>query len=353
MPVNETPGARTLYRVKIGLILPQGFFNEFEEWPADRAWQRMLAIARLAESLGFDSLWTGEHVLARWGGTSPAFDCFTIGSALAATVPRVGIGFIVLNSTFRNPVLTAKAAATLDAVSGGRLILGLGAGFIEAEAQALGTPFPPLPERLRMLEEHFAIVSHLTSAGRAPLSFEGRYARADGAVSHPHGVQHPHIPLLIGGHGPKFTYRIAARYCDEININVRPSQLPQALEQLHARCAEIDRDPATLAVAASVLPTWPYRGLRSTGGQRMSRQEDLRAAGMMTDLATLPSRAEEIATWRDLGVARLMCGIPGLANTDETMYEFLEDCQLAGIELTGGAGKATDPATVLRGQGRT
>ncbi len=319
--------------MKIGLILPQGFFNEFEGWPADRAWQRMLAIARLAEKLGFDSLWTGEHVLARWGGTSPAFDCFTIGSALAAAVPRVGIGFLVLNSTFRNPVLTAKAAATLDAISGGRLILGLGAGFIEAEAQAVGVAFPPLRERLELLEEHFLIISQLTSEGREPLSFEGRYASAHRAVSHPHGVQRPHIPLLIGGHGPKFTYRIAARYCDEININVRPSEIPHALEQLHARCAEIRRDPSTLAIAASVLPSWPYRGLRSTGGQRMARQEDLQTAGMMTELATLPTRAEEIATWRDLGVARLMCGIPGLANTEETMYEFVEDCQTAGVTL--------------------
>ena len=319
--------------MKIGLMLPQGFFNEFEGWPADRAWQRMLAIAQLAEKLGFDSLWTGEHVLARWGGTSPAFDCFTIGSALAAAVPRVGIGFLVLNSTFRNPVLTAKAAATLDAVSGGRLILGLGAGFIEAEARAVGVAFPPLRERLEVLEEHFRIISHLTSEGRQPLSYTGRYASAEGAVSHPHGVQRPHIPLLIGGHGPRFTYRIAARYCDEININVRPSELTLALEQLHARCAEIGRDPSTLAIAASVLPSWPYRGLRSTGGQRMSRQEDLRAAGIRTDLATLPTRAEEIATWRDLGVSRLMCGIPGLANTDETMYEFVEDCQTAGVAL--------------------
>ncbi len=295
----------------------------------------MLAVAHLAERLGFDSLWTGEHVLARWGGTSPAFDCFTIGSALAAAVPRVGIGFLVLNSTFRNPVVTAKAAATLDAVSGGRLILGLGAGFIEAEAQAVGVAFPPLPERLELLEEHFLIISHLTSESREPLSFKGRYASVDGAVSHPHGIQRPHIPLLIGGHGPKFTYRIAARYCDEININVRPNKLPRALEQLHARCAEIERDPSTLAIAASVLPTWPFHGLRSTGGQRMSRQEDLRAAGMMTNLATLPTRAEEIATWRDLGVSRLMCGIPGLANTNETMYEFIEDCQAAGVALQG------------------
>ena len=71
--------------MRIGLILPQGFFNEFEDWPADKAWQRILAIAQLAEKLGFDSLWTGEHVLARWGGSSPAFDCWTLGAALANT----------------------------------------------------------------------------------------------------------------------------------------------------------------------------------------------------------------------------------------------------------------------------
>jgi alkanesulfonate monooxygenase SsuD/methylene tetrahydromethanopterin reductase-like flavin-dependent oxidoreductase (luciferase family) len=315
--------------VKLGLILPQGFFNEFEEWPADRAWRRILAIAQLAERLGFESLWTGEHVLARWGGTSPAFDCWTLGSALAAAVPRVQIGFIVLNSTFRNPVVTAKAAATLDAISDGRLILGLGAGFIEAESESVGVPYLPLARRLELLEEHFHIVRHLTAYGRDPLTFDGHFAWSHGAVSHPHGVQRPHIPLLIGGHGPKYTYRIAAKYCDEININLRPEQIPLALEQLQARCADVGRDPATLSFAGSILPSWPYRGLRSTGGQRMARQEDLSRAGMVTDLATLPSRIEELIAWRDLGAARMMCGIPGLANTDETMYEFLEDWRAA------------------------
>ncbi len=319
--------------MKIGLILPQGFFNEFEDWPADKAWQRILAVARLAEKLGIESLWTGEHVLARWGGSTPAFDCWTLNAALAACVPRVGIGFIVINSTFRNPVLTAKAAATLDAVSGGRLTLGLGAGFLEAEASAMGVPFPSTRERLQMLEEHFFIISRLTSSGEESLSFDGRYASAHGAVSHPHGVQRPHIPLLIGGHGPKYTYRIAARFCDEININVRPAEMPRALEQLQARCVEIGRDPATLSIAASIIAGWPFRGLRSTGGHRMTRQEDLGSAGMMTDLAALPSRAEELAAWRDLSVSRLMCGVPGLANTDETLYEFVDDCRAAGIRL--------------------
>lgn len=329
--------------MKIGLILPQGFFNEFAGWPAERAWQRILSLAQLAERLGFESVWTGEHVLARWGGTSPAFDCWTLGSALAAVVPRVGVGFVVLNSTFRNPVVTAKAAATLDAVSGGRLTLGLGAGFIPAEAESVGVPFLPLADRLQQLEEYFHIVSHMTTYASEPLTFDGRYSWAHAAVNHPHGVQRPHIPLLIGGHGPKFTYRIAARYCDEININVRPAEIPHALEQLHARCAEIGRDPATLAFAGSILPSWPYGSLKSTGGQRMARQEDLSSAGMLTELAKLPSRAEELAAWRDLGASRMMCGIPGLANTDETMYEFLDDCRAAGLAMSRTEGITARP----------
>jgi alkanesulfonate monooxygenase SsuD/methylene tetrahydromethanopterin reductase-like flavin-dependent oxidoreductase (luciferase family) len=319
--------------MRVGLILPQGYFNEFESWPADRAWQRILQVARLAEELGFESLWTGEHVLKRWAGSSPAFDCWTLGAALAASVPRVGIGFIVLNSTFRNPVVTAKAAATLDAVSGGRLTLGLGAGFVQAEADAVGLPFPSTRERLAMLEEHFRIIGELTSETPTRLTFDGIYARASGALNEPHGVQRPHIPLLIGGHGPRITFRIAARYCDEININVRPAEIPLARELLSARCAEVSRDPATLTIAGSIIAGWPFRGLRSTGGHHMTRQEDMPPAGMQTDLSQLPTRVQEIADWRAAGVDRLMCGVPGLANTDETLYEFVEDLQAVGITL--------------------
>ena len=137
--------------MKVGLLLPQGYFNEFEGWrPAD-AWARILEIARLGERLGFDSLWTGEHVLAKWDPEGPAFDCVTIQTAVAAVVPRVDIGFCVINSTFRNPAMTAKMAATLDTISGGRLVLGLGAGFKDNEARAFGQPYPELKERLAIL----------------------------------------------------------------------------------------------------------------------------------------------------------------------------------------------------------
>src|ERR671910_2500486 len=114
--------------MKIGLLLPQGYFNEFEGWHPVAAWERVLEIARLGERLGFDALWTGEHVLAKWDPEGIAFDCVTLHTAVAAAVPRVDIGFGVINSTFRNPAMTAKMAATLDTMSGGRLILGPGAG---------------------------------------------------------------------------------------------------------------------------------------------------------------------------------------------------------------------------------
>ena len=115
--------------MRLGLLLPQGYFNEFDGWNPHDAYRRVLEIASEAERRGFDSIWLGEHVLAKWNREEIAFECVSLATALAAAIPRVEIGFTVINSTFRNPAMTAKAAGTIDAVSGGRLVLGLGAGF--------------------------------------------------------------------------------------------------------------------------------------------------------------------------------------------------------------------------------
>jgi hypothetical protein len=330
--------------MKVGLVMPQGYFDEFDGWPADRAWDRILEIARLAERNHFDSLWFGEHVLAKWDRREVIFDCFTMATAIAAAVPRIAIGFTVINSTFRNPALTAKMGATLDAVSGGRLILGLGAGFKPTEAEAFGVPFPDLKERLAILAEHFEIVSRLTMAGAEPLTFEGQYARVHDLTGAPHGLQQPRIPLLIGGHGKNVTFRLAAKYCEEINIDLTPEEMPDGLAVLRERCEEIGRDPATLAVAAGTHPAFPYKGLKVTGGQRMMAQEDLPAI-MSNDLNNLGTRADELTQWRELGMDRLTCGAAGLANTDEGIYELIDDLRTAGIELKPGVPGATRAAT--------
>jgi alkanesulfonate monooxygenase SsuD/methylene tetrahydromethanopterin reductase-like flavin-dependent oxidoreductase (luciferase family) len=322
--------------MRIGLLLPQGYFGEFSGFQPVDAWRRILEIARLGERLGFDSLWTGEHVLSKWDPESPIFDCWTISSAVAAAVPRVEIGFCVLNSTFHNPAHTAKDAATLDAISDGRLILGLGAGFKENEARAFGVPYPDLRARLAILAEHLEIISRMTRRDEPSFTFRGDHARVEEVENDPRTGGRDHIPLLIGGHGKDVTFRLAARYCDEIQIDVDPPDMPDHVRVLRERCEEIGRDPATLMVSAGTNPAWPYQGLRTTGRQRMMTQADVPSI-LPVNLGALKTRAEEIATWRGLGMDRLVLGAPGAADTDESLYELVDDLLTAGIDLTPGA----------------
>lgn len=316
----------------VGLVLPQGFFNEFEGWEPGRAWGRIVELATTAERLGFESIWTGEHVLSKWPGESIAFDCWTLSAGLAPLIPRVGIGLIVLNSTFHNPAMTAKAAATLDSIAGGRLTLGLGAGFKENEATAFGFPYPPLRDRMEILSEHFEIIWRMTRQDEPRFTFHGAHARVEDVANSPRSARSPGIKLLIGGHGKNVTFRLAARYCDELNINMFPDEVPELLEVFRDRCAEIGRDPATVELNCGTNQIMRYKGLRVTGGQRFAEPHEL-AYQDPAKVAAVGTRAEELAQWRELGFHRLTAGIPGLHNTDEGLYEFIDDCRTAGIDF--------------------
>jgi alkanesulfonate monooxygenase SsuD/methylene tetrahydromethanopterin reductase-like flavin-dependent oxidoreductase (luciferase family) len=319
--------------LRIGLLLPQGYFDEFAGFEPTAIWKRTLEIARLGERLGFGSLWAGEHTLSKWDPEGPLLDCWTVHSAVAAAVPRVELGFCVINSTFHNPAHTAKDAATLDAISGGRLILGLGAGFKENEAKAYGIPYPDLKTRLAMLGEHLEIISRMTRRDEPPFTFIGEHARVEDVINNPRTSGRDHIPLLIGGHGRNVTYRLAAKYCDEIQIDVDPPDWKEHVAVVAERCEEIGRDPSTLMVSAGTNPAWPYPGLKVTGRQRFMTQDDVPSI-MPATLGNLKTRAEEIATWQELGIGRLVMGAPGAADTDEAIYELVEDLRTAGIELT-------------------
>ena len=263
--------------MKVGLIPPQGYFDEFDGWPADKAFARVVEISKLAERLGFDSLWFGEHNLAKWNRHEPIFDCFTMATAIAAVVPNVTIGFCVINSTFRNPGLTAKMAATLDAASGGRLILGLGAGFKEVEAEAWGVPYPEMKERLAMLREHFEIISRLTTAGEEPFSFEGRFAKVH-MIAHRGAVRRPAAAHPAADRRPRRAGHVPHRRRSTATRSTSTSAVADwndGIAALHERCEEIGRDPNPLAVASGTHPAFPYKGLRVTGNQRMMTSEDL------------------------------------------------------------------------------
>ena len=318
--------------MQVGLVLPQGYFNEFEGWEPGRAWARIVEVAQTAERLGFDSIWTGEHVLSKWPGESIAFDCWALSSGLAPLVPRVGIGLIVLNSTFHNPAMTARAASTLDVISGGRFTLGLGAGFKDNEARAYGHEYPPLKDRMEWLSEHFEIIWRMTRQGEPPFSLEGTYARVEEVAATPRSARSPGVRLLIGGHGKNYTFRLAARYCDELNLNVFPDEVPALLDVFRERCAEIGRDPATVELNCGTNQIMRYKNLRVTGGQRFAEPHEL-AYQDPAKVAAIGTRTEELAQWRELGFHRLTAGIPGLHSTDEGLYEFIDDCRTAGIDF--------------------
>jgi alkanesulfonate monooxygenase SsuD/methylene tetrahydromethanopterin reductase-like flavin-dependent oxidoreductase (luciferase family) len=318
--------------MELGLLIPQGYFSDFEGWEPRRAWERMVEIARLGEQLGFGSIWVGEHVAAKWHPEIVVFDGVTVMTALAALVPRVEIGFVVINSTFRHPAMTAKMASTLDVVSDSRVILGLGAGFKEVEAEWVGVEYPSAGSRLSMLGEHLEVISRMTRRDEPPVSFAGAHVRVMNAANAPRTGGRDHIPLLIGGHGKQVTFRLAARFADEVNLDVMPDALVEHRDVLHERCAEIGRDPSTIRVAAAINPCWPYRDVTVTGKQRMMEQHDVPSIMNMA-VADAESRVAEITAWKDLGLDRLVCAAPGVADTDESLHELVDHLHLAGVGL--------------------
>ena len=215
-------------------------------------------MARQAEAVGFDSVWLYDHLLYRSDGraTIGIWECWTILSALAEATERVELGTLVACNSFRNPALLAKMAVTLDEVSNGRFILGLGAGWNKAEYDAFGIPFDRLVSRF---EEALQIIRPLLKEGR--VDFKGTYYRAADCEITPHGPRADGPPLMVGSFGPRML-RLTARYADMWNTAYlhRPASLNEPRAQLEAACADVGRDPATLDVTALVALGYPDLG---------------------------------------------------------------------------------------------
>jgi F420-dependent oxidoreductase-like protein len=293
--------------MKIGVVVPQGWTGEYAGWEATRAWHRMLAVAGQAEALGFESLWVFDHF-----HTDPVvtdeltFESFTVLTALAVATYRVRLGHLVLCAGYRNPALTAKMIGTLDVVSGGRVELGIGAGWKEDEWRGFGYGFPPLRERLAALRDDLEVLARMLAPGRA--TYAGSYAKVDGAVNLPRGLQEPRIPLMVGGNGPEVTWRLAAAYAEELNLDwLGPDEVAAALPVIQARCDEIGRDPATLRVSLHL--NWDRA---EASGQR---------------------RIDDLARLAALGVSRVQIFDRATAVDDGALVRLAEDVRAAGLAL--------------------
>lgn len=206
-----------------------------------------------AEALGFDSLWTNDHLLPSVGPTDAAnLEAWTLLAAMAMVTSRVQIGTLVSSNTFRHPAVLAKMATTIDHLSRGRFVLGIGAGWFAREHEAYGLPFPPLAQRAAELAEALQVITRLWQAAPTAI-FKGRYYTLVEAPFMPKPLQHPHPPIMIGGIGEKLVLPLVARYAQMWNIpNLPPDQvaakntvLEQYCREIGRNCAEIERSYLT------------------------------------------------------------------------------------------------------------
>jgi len=207
---------------------------------------RIVEVAVAAERAGFDSLWVPDHVHQNelgGGPSGPMLEAYTLLAALAARTQSVKLGSLVSPVTFRFPAVLAKTITTLDVVSGGRAVLGIGAGWDRGEHDAYGVPFPLGPERWERLTEAVEICQALFGGG--PVDYAGRYYSLDGAWNAPRPLQSK-LPLLIGGGGEKLTLPIVAKYADACNFFGEPEVIAEKLEVLRRHCEAVGRDFAAM-----------------------------------------------------------------------------------------------------------
>ena len=281
----------------------------------------VVEMATAAEESGFDSVWVMDHFfqLPPMGGpAAPMLDSYTLLGALAARTSTVRLGAMVTGVTYRNPAHLAKIVTTLDVISAGRAILGIGAAWYDAEHEGLGFDFPPLGERLDRLEEALQVCRAMFRE-EAP-SFEGRYYRIHEARNVPPPVQPGGPPILVGGGGEKRTLRLVARYADMCNFFGDPATVAHKVDVLRGHCRDVGRDPSevtvsrlsTLVLTASEEETAATKDfLRQVTGEEpsgsdvgtvdelVSRVDDLTAAGVEYFVFNVPTGTAD--TVRQLG----------------------------------------------------
>lgn len=243
--------------MRVGLALPHYDFSDPREGPV--TFERVAGVAREAERLGFDSVWLSDHFFAsleRYGGEAGRYGSLEPLSTLAALAPlteRVRLGTLVLSAGFRHPAMLAKSATAIDLLSGGRLDLGLGAGWYAPEFEAFGYPFGSTRDRFRALEETLEVLTRLF--GEGPASYDGERFTLREAYNHPRPVQQPRPPIWLGGKGGPRLLSLAARLADGWNTVWRwtPDAYGHRVTAARHACEEIGRDPATLRLSLGLF----------------------------------------------------------------------------------------------------
>jgi F420-dependent oxidoreductase-like protein len=303
------------------------------EGQEDVTWDQWVALAETCERSGIEALFRSDHYLSLSSPGRVAHDAWTTLAGLAALTTTLRFGSLVSPVTFRHPSVLANAAATVDHISGGRVELGMGAGWMEPEHRAYGFPFPPLRERLEHLAEQIEIVHRLWTEDR--ISFAGKHYALDDCPAQPKPLQKPRPPLLVGGRAKPGSANPAARFADEYNvIGSSLDEYAEARRALDAACERVGRDPKTLRMsvmtgfllgtdkadlhekAHASMERW---GAELSAEEAVARYRGRGTAGTPDELVDGLRRLEEV------GVERIML--------QHIRHEDLETVELLGREV--------------------
>jgi F420-dependent oxidoreductase-like protein len=312
-----------------GLHLPS---YTFPDTPPERLFDRIVEEARAAEANGFSLVTVMDHLYQIPGVgqvTEPMLEGWSVLNALARETSRVRLGTLVTGVTYRNPAMLAKMVTTLDVISGGRAVLGLGAAWNEVEHEGYGYDFPPVRERMDRLEEALTIITSMFHEDRP--SFEGRYYRIHDALDEPRPIQHRGPRILVGGGGEQRTLKIAARFADMTHwFPLGLDVLRHKTEVLEGYCEAIGRDPATIerTMATPVLVA-PDEKTANAMRDRLPPERRAHVAG-----GTPEQAADGLRPYLDVGFT-------GFTFNNST-YKTVEQIEAIGelLRLVGGRAEA-------------
>lgn len=290
----------------------------FTEPQQGASYDQVLAIARAAETHGFDAFFRSDHYQAFSGDGLPGpSDAWITLAGLARDTTRIRLGTLVTPITFRHPGPLAISVANVDLMSGGRVELGIGAGWYDTEHLSYAIPFPPIGVRFDMLEEQLTIITGLWSTPEGErFSFAGEHHAVADSPGLPKPAQRPHPPLVIGGGGPKRTPYLAARFADEFNLPFAPlDQFVSQRDRVRAACDAIERDPGTLTFSAALTV--------ACGADEAEVERRAAAIGMPASMlrerqlaGTPPEVVDRIRAFADAGAARMYLQVLDLDDLD-------------------------------------
>jgi F420-dependent oxidoreductase-like protein len=237
--------------MRFGAFVPQGWRLDLSEIPVELQWDTVVSIARVAEETGYDSVWVYDH-LHTFPEVSQqsTWEAWTLMAGLAEATSTVRLGQMCTCNGYRPPSMLAKITANIDVMSGGRLDVGIGAGWYEHEYQGYGYEFPRPAVRIGQLDEAVQILRSMWTEDET--TFEGRYYQLDGAINRPRPLQDPYPPLWIAGGGEQLTLRVVAKYGDYANYGGDPDVFRHKTEVLQDHCREVGRDFESITLSRNV-----------------------------------------------------------------------------------------------------